>query len=164
MRYSWKMLSLSLTLAAPLLMGQIAVAQTLPASPLPICSGTLAQSDTEAVKAFFEGGYTGWDAAVLADFWGSNSTEAKERAGAKLLGPVESKVYLELCLSDARAKALGGVESLRFFPTSGFTYEDAELLARTWGLGDARQGKLTIERNLIMGNRSLLEQALELSR
>lgn len=164
MRYSWKMLSLSLTLAAPLLLGQVAVAQTLPASPLPIAGGRLAQRDADAVKAFFDGGYTGWDAAVLADFWGTDSSDAKERAGAKLMGPPESKVYLQLCLVDARAKALANVEELRFYPTSGFSYEDAELLARTWGQGDAYQGKLLIERNLILGNRSLLEQALELSR
>lgn len=166
MKFSWKTLSLSLTLAAPLFLGQIAVAQTLPAAPTPILQGVVAQSSEEEVKAFFDGGYTAWDAMMLADFWGTDVNDAKERAGAKLLAPLESKVYLQLCLNDARAKALGRVEELRFYPTSGFSYEDAELLAKTWaqGNGDAYDGKLLIERNLILGNLSLLEQALELSR
>lgn len=161
MRYRWKMLTLSLTLAAPLVLGQIAVAQTLPATPE---IRVVAQSDQKELDAFYDSGYSYWDAMVLADFWGQDVTEAKSRVGAKLLGPVESKLFLQLTLTDARSKALGNAEELRIFGASGYSYDDAEKLARFWGKDNAFEGKLMIERNLILGNQDLVSQVLEMSR
>jgi hypothetical protein len=162
MRYNWKMLTLSLTLAAPLLLGQIAVAQTLPATPL-ICQSAprVAQSPDE-LEAFFNAGYGYWDAMVLAKFWGEGVMDAKWRAGAKLLGPIESKVYLQFVVTDARSKALANAQSLNFYRESGYNYDDAERLARFWGKDTAYEGKLMIERNIIMGNYSLVGEALKL--
>ena len=159
MTYRWKMLAISLTLAAPLVLGQIAVAQTLPTS-----SGIRVAQRQHEMHAFSDGGYTYWDALVLADFWNEGVTDAKWRAGSKLLGPVESKVYLRLVVTDARAKALANAESLRLYSDSGFTYDDAERLARYWGKENAYDGKLCIERNLILGNESVIREALALSR
>lgn len=159
------MLTLSLTLAAPLVLGQIAVAQTVTAVPeIRQSESRVAQDDVRELRAFSDSGYSYWDALVLADFWGEDAVGAKHRMGAKLMGPTESKVYLQLVLTDARAKALANAESLNLYSAAGYGYDDAERLARFWGKDTAYDGKLMIERNLIMGNESLITQALELSR
>lgn len=165
MRNRWKMLTLSLTLAAPLVLGQIAVAQTVTAVPEIRQSGSrVAQQDMREMRAFSDSGYSYWDALVLANFWGDDPVGAKHRIGAKVLGPVESKVYLQLVLTDARAKALANAESLQLYSEAGYSYDDAKRLARFWGKDTAYDGKLMIERNLIMGNQQLITEALELSR
>lgn len=166
MRYRWKTLTLSLALAAPLVLGQIAVAQTLPATPeirqaVPVL---VAQEGEKEVQAFYDWGYSYWDAVMLAKFWGEGISDAKWRAGDKLLGPPESKLYLRLLMTDVRVKALRNVENLDLFSKAGYSYDDAKALAQFWGKESAWEGKLFIERNLILGNESLLAEALDSAR
>lgn len=162
-----KAMSLSILLTSPLALGLPALAE--PPAPRAEVRAALADnvfqvaqhSQQEEYDAFFQSQYDYWDAKLLAKFWGQDLAETKARMGRKILWGGENKAMLGMFLADARVKALGSVENLEFYSESGYSYNDAEALARYWGDADAWQGKLRIERNLILGNDDWLSTMME---
>ncbi len=117
-------------------------------------------SDQEAWNAFANSQYDYWDALVLSKFWNESPGETKVRMGRKLIWGGDSKVYLEQKMLDARVHALSQAEQLTFFFASGYNYDDAVVLAKFWGDASPYEGKLRAERNIIIGDRYLVESAL----
>ncbi len=132
----------------------------------------LAQTGTQEqeLQAFFNSKYDYWDARVLADYWGQSVSDAKARMGRKILWGPENVAILNQFLVDARVNALQSVRpaknpsSYKFFRESNYSYDDAKTLARFWGDRSPMDAKLRIERNLILGNNEMIEQALRYSR
>ena len=132
----------------------------------------LAQKGTQEqeLQAFFNSKYDYWDARVLADYWGQSVSDAKARMGRKILWGPENVAILNQFLVDARVKALQSVKpannpsSYKFFRESNYSYDDANALAKFWGDRSPMDAKLRIERNLILGNNEIIEEALRYSR
>lgn len=128
------------------------------------------RSRERELNAFFRSDYNYWDARVLADYWKQSVEEAKARMGRKILSGRENVAILEQFLVDARTQALESVgpasrrSSYKFYRESQYNYEDAEDLARFWGDRTPTEAKLRIERNLILGNYEIIEEALRFAR
>ena len=123
------------------------------------------------INAFARSDYDYWDARVLSDYWGQSVGEAKARIGRKILWGAKDVAILEQFLVDARVQALRTVGSssvnrnpYRFYTESKYNYDDAVDLAKFWGDRSPLDAKLRIERNLIMGNDEIVEQALQFAR
>ena len=163
-----KAVSLSLILSAPLTLGLSATAQE--ATPTHVRAVTapaqVAQTSPRdrELNAFAQSKYSYWDAEILANFWGESLTEAKATMGRKVMWGGNSKAYLEQQLLDARIKALVNVNDLKLYSRSGYNYNDAKALAEFWGEREPWDGKLRIERNLILGNSAVISDALRLIR
>jgi len=119
--------------------------------------------ETPAWKKYFAQGYTYIDAKVLAAFWGSSPDEAKIRLGNKMLlfGPAEAKPHLK----EARAQAMKKLEEGNppcWYTDAGYTFHDAELLAKFWGR-DIHDTKAKMTGWLISGGtaRADLKEALK---
>lgn len=155
---------LALALAAPLVLNQVALAQAVdPATSQVVrIEGSVARVSDQAMwDAYFNSDYRYWDAKILADFWGSDVSDAKIAIGNKLLNGSETKAMLQVVMSDARSKALQSVDQLQYFFDCGFNYEDAQKLAEFWGEEDVYQSKLRIERSIILGNYDAVRTLLE---
>ncbi|NEQ95455.1 MAG: hypothetical protein F6K30_01765 [Cyanothece sp. SIO2G6] len=123
----------------------------------------ISQSFQEELDAFWNSGYSFWDAEVLARYWGQSLDESKARIGRKILfGPADIAI-LEQFLLDARIESLSQVQSLNFYLQSEYSYDDAAALAELWGEPSPFESKLRIEKNLIMGNETLIQEALQLA-
>ncbi len=145
-----------------------------PNKVLPKTSLTSQQNDfikaaTKQVKkrelnAFGNSKYDYWDARVLADYWGQSVFEAKARIGRKILWGPSNVAILEQFLVDARIKALQKMQSsnppLKLYGESKYQYNDAEKLAAVWGERSPWAAKIRIEKNLILGQQEIIEQAL----
>jgi hypothetical protein len=124
----------------------------------------------DELQAFFNSKYDYWDARILADFWGENVEDAKARMGRKILWGQENVSILEQFLVDARVQALRSVRpsrnpsSYKLYRDSTYNYNDAATLAKFWGDRSPMDAKLRIERNLILGNDELIQQALQQAR
>lgn len=187
MKNSFKALSLSLLLAAPVTLSLPAQAQVslepgaqvwqqvqqqfpvlqlaeVATPALVVEQGVVADNDHQAIRAFGNSQYTYWDARVLANFWGNSVMDAKTYMGRKLLAGMHSKALLEQHVLDARVKALANVEDLKLFYDAGYGYEDAADLADFWGDSTPWQTKMRIERNIIMGNNQGVRRALTMAR
>lgn len=116
-------------------------------------------------KAFFSSKYDYWDARVLSDYWGQSIGEAKARIGRKILWGKSDVAILEQFLVDARFKALqkmqGSSPSLELYGESKYKYNDAQKLAKLWGDSSPWEAKIRIEKNLILGQPEVIEQALK---
>ncbi|HSM80128.1 MAG TPA: hypothetical protein VLS96_00500 [Nodosilinea sp.] len=115
------------------------------------------------IDAYYNSGYTYWDAAQLASYWGQNLDDTKARMGRKMLWGAADIAMLEQFLLDARLASLSSVDDLRFYGESEYTYQDAVVLAEFWGDATPYDAKLRIERNLIMGSAYEVDNALELA-
>ncbi len=115
-------------------------------------------------KAFFSSKYDYWDARILADYWGQSIGEAKARMGRKILWGKSDVAILEQFLVDARFKALQKIQnsspSLELYGESKYKYDDAAKLAKLWGERSPWEAKIRIEKNLILGQQEVIEQAL----
>jgi hypothetical protein len=122
------------------------------------------------IKAFFSSSYDYWDARVLADFWGQSVYDSKARIGRKILWGKKDVAILEQFLVDARIKHLQAIvpastpASYTYYQESGYTYADAEVLAKFWGDASPMDTKLRIERNLTLGNSAMIQKALSMAR
>ncbi|MEO0967769.1 MAG: hypothetical protein AAFX80_05350 [Cyanobacteria bacterium J06639_18] len=122
------------------------------------------------INAFNRSAYDYWDARVLADYWGQSIDQSKARIGRKIMAGGRAVAILEQFLVDARVQALGSTRSslsrnrYRFFSESKYNYRDASDLAKFWGDRTPLEAKLRIERNLIMGNDEIIEEALRFAR
>ncbi|MGF1676457.1 MAG: hypothetical protein ACFCUV_22665 [Rivularia sp. (in: cyanobacteria)] len=144
--------------------------QTSPKKSLSVEQNIFIKAATKQVKekefkAFFNSKYDYWDARVLADYWGQSVSEAKARMGRKILWGKSDVAILEQFLVDARIQALQKVQgsnpSLEMYSNSGYNYNDAEKLAKLWGESSPWEAKIRIEKNLILGQREVIEQALQ---
>ncbi len=118
------------------------------------------------LQAFFTSQYDYWDAKVLANYWGQSVEDAKARIGRKILWGKKDVAILEQFLLDARVKALQSVAvgPNSLYSESKYKYDDAALLAKFWGDTSPWDAKLRIERNLILGNDKIIDQALQYAR
>ncbi|HIK03220.1 MAG TPA: hypothetical protein IGS40_00655 [Trichormus sp. M33_DOE_039] len=124
------------------------------------------------LRAFLTSKYDYWDARVLASFWGVTVDNAKARMVRKIIWGGENIAILEQFLVDARLQALRAVKPARagdsspykFYQDSTYNYNDAEALARFWGERSPTDAKVRIERNLILGNDEVIDQALRYAR
>lgn len=133
-------------------------------APLKCDEGEISQNYAQReLDTFFSSGYSYWDAAQLASYWGQAVDEAKARIGRKILWGPADVALLEQFLLDARLESLQSVSDLRFYSESRYTYGDAAMLAEFWGDATPYDAKLRIERNLIMGNADEVDYALELA-
>lgn len=147
-------LSMSLALAAPIALTQIAAAQVTPAA-------VVAQTGSQAeMNAFYNSTYSYYDALVLGRFWGLSASDSKAMIGFKLKMGGKAKAILGMTLGTARAKAAADAESLNFFFKSGFDYQDAEDIAKFWGDASAFDGKVRIERCICTGQADSVHQML----
>jgi hypothetical protein len=127
-------------------------------------------TEQKELQAFFNSKYDYWDARILSDFWGQSLQDSKARMGRKILWGPENVAILDQFLVDARVKALQSVKpannpsTYKFFRESNYSYDDASALAKFWGDRSPMDAKLRIERNLILGNNEMLEQALQYAR
>ncbi|WP_199312349.1 hypothetical protein [Phormidium tenue] len=136
----------------------------LPGATLKCDESEISQNYAQAeLDTFFSSGYTYWDAAQLASYWGQDVDEAKARMGRKILWGPADVALLEQFLLDARLESLQSVSDLRFYGETSYTYDDAAALAEFWGDATPYDAKLRIERNLIMGNADEVDYALELA-
>ncbi|MBD2114254.1 MULTISPECIES: hypothetical protein [Cyanophyceae] len=166
-------LSILLAIAAVLAAGSAQAAASAGQLQAPISAGAdaMLKCDNEIsqnyaqteLETFFSSGYTYWDAAQLASYWGQDVDEAKARIGRKILWGPADVALLEQFLLDARLESLQSVDDLRFYSETSYTYDDAAALAEFWGDATPYDAKLRIERNLIMGNADEVEYALELA-
>jgi hypothetical protein len=133
-------------------------------------TGMATEAQDKELQAYQTSKYDYWDARVLADYWGQSVEESKARIGRKILWGSKDVAILEQFLVDARVNALQSVESApelssyKLFRESTLTYEDAEALAKFWGDQSPIDAKLRIERNLILGNDEIIQQALQSAR
>ena len=164
MRKTLSMLSLSLVLAAPLTLGQIAMAQEAAVPPAQVQNEGREIAQDNAWRAYANSGYTYWDAMVLSRFWGTDVSSAKSAIGHKVLSGYEGKVRLDILMSNARTKALANVDDLKLYSNSGFKYQDAKDMAKFWGSNSAWEGKLMIEKNMILGHEQAIRDALNIVR
>lgn len=166
MKYYLKMMSLSLMFTAPLagaLSAQTLTDQTNQTYQVVRRAERLAQNTNEALDVFFNSGYTYWDARVMANFWGQSVTDAKTGIGMKLMGGPLSKALLSINLTEAREKAIRNADSLDLYSVSGFSYDDAAEIAEFWGDASPYDGKIRIEKNLVLGNADALRSFLRLN-
>ena len=123
------------------------------------------QVKDKELKAFFNSKYNYWDARVLADYWGQSVSEAKARMGRKIIWGKSDVSILEQFLVDARLQGLQKVQvsnpSLQLYSDSKYNYNDAENLATLWGESSPYNAKIRIEKNLILGQQQVIEQALQ---
>jgi hypothetical protein len=121
---------------------------------------------SQEMRAFLTSQYDYWDAKVLANYWGQSVDDAKARIGRKILWGGANIAILEQFLLDARVKALQSVGRgpNYLFNASSYKYDDAVLLAQFWGDRSPWDAKLRIERNLILGNDEIIDQALQYAR
>lgn len=152
--------SLSMVLAAPIVFSPLALAEQ-PEPGSVIYPVQVAQT-TEEWQVYSDSKYTYWDAHVLAGFWHQSVDDAKCTIGRKLQAGYETKLMLELALTQARVEALGQVQNLEVFGASGYSYEDAGKVAKFWGDPTPYEGKLRIARNLILGNQQTVNDVLHL--
>ncbi|MGK7903465.1 MAG: hypothetical protein AB4352_19080 [Hormoscilla sp.] len=122
------------------------------------------QTDREReLNAFFASGkYSYCDAKILANYWGQSVVEAKARIGRKIIWGKKDVLYLEQFMVDARVRALQNPEELCYFQENKYTYNDAVVLAEFWGDRTPWEAKLRIERNMILGNKQIVQQTLRL--
>lgn len=91
-------------------------------------------AEAAALRAFFDGGYTYDDAVVLSEAWGApDPFRAKVKAGSFLADGVKLAASP---FADPGADDGHSPEGLAaYFLGSGYTFEDAQVLARHWGVG-----------------------------
>lgn len=122
------------------------------------------QARNRELNAFSNSKYDYWDARVLGEYWGQSAYEAKARIGRKILWGKSDVAILEQFLVDARVKALQKLNSssnnLPLYIDSKYRYNDAQKLARLWGEKSPWDAKIRIEKNLILGQQEVIEQAL----
>ncbi|BAY83597.1 hypothetical protein NIES267_30860 [Calothrix parasitica NIES-267] len=117
------------------------------------------------LNAFSNSKYDYWDARVLGDYWGQSAYEAKARIGRKILWGKSDVAVLEQFLVDARVNALqklnNSSNNLPLYIDSKYRYNDAQKLAKLWGEKSPWDAKIRIEKNLILGQQEVIEQALK---
>ncbi|MDY6896587.1 MAG: hypothetical protein SWZ49_00690 [Cyanobacteriota bacterium] len=122
------------------------------------------QTRNRELTAFSNSKYDYWDARILGDYWGQSAYEAKARIGRKILWGKSDVAILEQFLVDARLKALQKLNNnnnnLPLYIDSKYKYNDAQKLAKLWGEKSPWDAKIRIEKNLILGQQEVIEQAL----
>ena len=118
----------------------------------------------EELDAFFSSKYTYCDAQLLGNYWGQSALDAKVRIGQKILWGDRGVAYLEQFIVDAQGQALSqDIRNLCLYFEQGYSYDDAVALAEFWGDPSPWDAKIRIERNLILGNDEIVQEALRLA-
>lgn len=117
-------------------------------------------SDDQCFNKYFENGYNYCDAVVLAAYWNHDSAgDAKLLLGAKMLrwGPEDGELHVRAARGEALKKPDADLPA--WYTDGGYTYDDAEMLARYWG-EDLADAKYTMTRLLIGGHEHVVQAAL----
>lgn len=106
---------------------------------------TAPASGDDHFAAFANSDYSYCDAKVLGALWGQSVGDAKLAIGAKIAAQATDVLDGVLGQAFSAAAAQGRVCS---FNETNFTYEDAAVLARVWGLASADAAKTEVENKL----------------
>ncbi len=94
-----------------------------------VLAGTGGGSAEAALESYFQAGFNGCDATMLAAFWNKPFTEAKAEADRKIVQNGETGIRnVKVALRAARDAG----SACTFFDT-GLSFGDAETLAGFWG-------------------------------
>lgn len=118
--------------------------------------GAHSASANPEMERFFSSPYTYCDAQLLASHWSETISDAKARIGRKI-GWGDTSVVAEM-LRDARKDAMKRGDRCSFFD-SAYTYDDAELLSKLWGVS-VGEAKTVIEDKLMWGNDAIIKASL----
>ncbi|PJB39532.1 MAG: hypothetical protein CO108_17105 [Deltaproteobacteria bacterium CG_4_9_14_3_um_filter_63_12] len=114
-----------------------------------------------AANAFFESkDYNYCDARLLAAHWQIATWDAKVTIGQKIIW--DSTQGLEVMLGEAREAAASRQDKCEFYE-GPFTFEDAQLLAKSWDISVA-EAKATIGNKLTWGGNKAVRSALDYAR
>lgn len=115
-----------------------------------------ADGQTE-MSAFFSSSYDYCDAKLLAAYWGHDVGEAKARIGRKI--GWGDQAILEGMIASAKERARTNQSPTCNIYEAGYTYEDAALIAKLWGM-TVEAAKATIESKVLWGNEAYLQSEL----
>jgi len=120
---------------------------------------------TGATCNFYEEGYSYDDVELLAQYWGKPTPgDAKLKMNHLLMSG--NDVAIQKALQSAKqqsqpAPANAEQQQWEKYSASEYTFEDAERLARYWGVSTPWEGKLKIGRLLMTGNHAAIQKALQ---
>lgn len=112
-----------------------------------------AQSGNRAIDAFANSRYTYCDAKLIGALMGTSIYRGKVTIGQKILNGIGSNMPVVLAESRANGNRCE-------WEDTGFTYEDAEVLADIWGLSTPYQAKLKVARYATNGQTRIVNRAL----
>ncbi|MEZ5995012.1 MAG: toll/interleukin-1 receptor domain-containing protein [Hyphomonadaceae bacterium] len=107
----------------------------------------------DPLQTFFASGYQYCDAKLVAEFWGNDIGETKVNIGWKIINGLADAVPEILDLSRRAGHSCDWIDT-------GYSYADAEVLARVWGLAEPYQAKLRVQQLVTAGQRLTVERAL----
>jgi len=121
--------------------------------------GAAAQNPNDAEIAVFlrQNTYTYCDAKMLAGMWKKSVDDAKAFIGAKI--QARSTEGLKDLFASARANAKKVPSARCTFAEAGFTFEDAQKLAKLWGTNEG-QAKAAVEQKILAGAEASVRQQL----
>jgi len=116
-------------------------------------SAQYAFTTDQAFDAFFASEYNYCDAKMVGLLWNQDVVGGKVTIGQKILNGIPDDV--PFLLNESRA-ALNKCE----WADTGYSYDDAEQLARAWNIGSVAEAKWTIAMKMTDGYSNLLRQTL----
>lgn len=111
----------------------------------------------KGIDAFVASKYTYCDAKILSALWKESIEEAKASIGDKLAAGQAAAVESEL--GEAREAALKDASRRCSFDETGFTFEDAEKLAKLWNLS-IEESKTMVEEKVLAGAEDVIRETL----
>ena len=108
------------------------------------------------VERFLDSEYSYCDAKFLAGLWQQDLYESKARIGRKIGWGDET--LIEQYLNEAREAAVERGEACSFYETE-FSYDDAELLAQSWG-SSVEEVKAYVESKVFYGRADIIRDEL----
>jgi hypothetical protein len=121
-----------------------------------------AQADTndQEIAKYAASRYMYCDAKILGALWGQSAGEAKARIGRKI-GWGDTAI-LNGMLSDARTRAEKNPGTRCSFHEAGFSYGDAERLAKIWRTS-TYEAKIAVEEKIVSGHERNVRALLGMS-
>ena len=157
MKTTLKVLGMSCLLVAPLAL----------AAPLPQANGygtpMMVGQTSQEMNAYDNSKYGYWDARVLALFWGSNIGQAKAFIGSEVMAGGPSPASVDQKLTIARDEAMKQAQQLRLYHET-YNFNDAQDLAKFWGLANPFDAKVRMEQKLMWGDEQLISDSLRQAR
>jgi hypothetical protein len=115
----------------------------------------------DLMEVFLNSRYGYCDAKMISLVWGSSVQDAKVTLGLKVLSNLENLADADI--ASGRERSLAAFETNRelrcSYEEAGYSYEDAVLLGQVWGI-DSWEAKMRIERQVLLGDLSVVRQAL----
>ncbi len=107
-------------------------------------------------ETFAASKYTYCDATLLSKLWKTSVYEAKVSIGDKIANGIQRNIGHLLAQSRAAGNACSWADT-------GYSYQDAEKLAKIWGLAQPYEAKNKVAAYLTNGQRNVVDRALRQS-